>query len=242
MSAESRVFFTTPDARVPFEYEGYGPLPADGAERYGILTLYRNEDIDLGYWSGQARVAWTAGGNAIVTGTTSEGFSSNLLLGTIIAGQFHGGLPKPFDELGIQCEWRRELVTDLHFDGVRHFRWESYAAVPIAAPPYPPSLESARYRSEMDRRARMSTAASRARSRASGDAAIELFDPHEVFERDEWFCQVCGTEVDPHTRYPDPWCGTLDHRVPLSAGGHHTLDNAQLAHLTCNLAKRDSFI
>ncbi|WP_372492118.1 HNH endonuclease [Kineosporia corallincola] len=33
---------------------------------------------------------------------------------------------------------------------------------------------------------------------------------------------------------------TVDHIVPITAGGEHALANAQLAHWTCNAAKRNS--
>jgi 5-methylcytosine-specific restriction endonuclease McrA len=57
-----------------------------------------------------------------------------------------------------------------------------------------------------------------------------------VVERDLGVCQICGdpmgTEVWPHPLSP-----SLDHVVPLAAGGSHTLANVQLAHLGCNLQK-----
>lgn len=52
----------------------------------------------------------------------------------------------------------------------------------------------------------------------------------EVAERDNWRCHICGQKV---TR--KNW--SLDHLVPLSRGGTHTMDNVALAHLRCNLRR-----
>lgn len=68
-------------------------------------------------------------------------------------------------------------------------------------------------------------------------AEAELFEPREVFERDGWQCQLCDELVDRERRFPDPLSASLDHVLPLSKGGSHTLDNVQLAHFSCNSAK-----
>lgn len=62
-------------------------------------------------------------------------------------------------------------------------------------------------------------------------------DSADVFERDGWRCGVCGGDVDPLLRHPDPLSASLDHVVPLSRGGTHTLDNVRCAHLRCNVRK-----
>lgn len=76
----------------------------------------------------------------------------------------------------------------------------------------------------------------RARKR---NAHIEDVSPSEVFKRDGWRCQICGkltakTKVVPHPKAP-----TLDHIVPLAAGGTHEPANTQCAHFICNSLKRD---
>lgn len=83
-------------------------------------------------------------------------------------------------------------------------------------------------------RCRPFTAERRARKR---DAVSERFDPRDVFARDGWICGLCGESVDPALTWPAPKSASLDHVVPLSRGGDHTLANTQLAHLTCNTAK-----
>ena len=47
-------------------------------------------------------------------------------------------------------------------------------------------------------------------------------------------------KVDKDLMWPDPMSASLDHIVPLSRGGTHTLDNVQLAHLACNERKHNS--
>lgn len=68
------------------------------------------------------------------------------------------------------------------------------------------------------------------RASASG----ELFTLREVAERDGWRCHLCRQKVpdrEYRARDRDP---TLDHLIPVSAGGAHTLDNVALAHNRCN--------
>jgi len=100
-------------------------------------------------------------------------------------------------------------------------------------------MVSARYRAEMDRRNRIQNNRGRNKSRLIEGAVFEDFDPCEVFERDEWYCQLCATEVGRAMRYPDPMSATLDHVKPIAHGGDHTLANSQLSHLVCNVRKRD---
>lgn len=67
----------------------------------------------------------------------------------------------------------------------------------------------------------------------------ERFDPREIFRRDGWRCGQCGSRVNQRLKYPHPNSASLDHIIPLSAGGGHERRNVQLAHLYCNLEKRD---
>ena len=71
---------------------------------------------------------------------------------------------------------------------------------------------------------------------AKGDSINAL----EVFEAHGWVCVVCKKTIDRRRRYPDWKSATIDHVVPLSKGGTHTLDNVAPAHLKCNLDKGDS--
>lgn len=52
-----------------------------------------------------------------------------------------------------------------------------------------------------------------------------------------WICNICNGSIAPHRRFPDVWAATVDHIVPLSAGGTHTWDNVAPAHARCNFDK-----
>jgi 5-methylcytosine-specific restriction endonuclease McrA len=68
---------------------------------------------------------------------------------------------------------------------------------------------------------------------------VEEFSFDEIAARDRWKCQLCGAKVDSALRHPDPLSGSIDHILPVSAGGSHTRTNVQLAHLRCNIRKSD---
>lgn len=77
------------------------------------------------------------------------------------------------------------------------------------------------------------------RARLAGATVIEQFDRIEVFERDGWLCYLCGCRAGLDATPFDPSHPTVDHVVPLSRGGEHTLTNARTACLGCNSAKQD---
>ena len=56
------------------------------------------------------------------------------------------------------------------------------------------------------------------------------YSKHNVFLRDEYTCQYCGTDVTRKT-------ATLDHVVPSSHGGKSTWENATTACGPCNAGK-----
>lgn len=58
----------------------------------------------------------------------------------------------------------------------------------------------------------------------------------KVRERDGDRCGICGGKIG-RRPWPDPLSPSIDHMVPLSAGGAHSLANVQLAHLRCNVSK-----
>lgn len=43
--------------------------------------------------------------------------------------------------------------------------------------------------------------------------------------------------MDPALKWPERMSASLDHVIPLAAGGPHTPENLQLAHLRCNAKK-----
>ena len=67
---------------------------------------------------------------------------------------------------------------------------------------------------------------------------VELVEPDSIFARDKWLCQICFRPIPKFVSSPyDPQRATIDHRLPLAAGGNHTYTNLQSAHLGCNSAK-----
>lgn len=97
------------------------------------------------------------------------------------------------------------------------------------------SRADGRQSSEWTERRRANYEARRARKR--GTAIGAPFTNLEVFERDDWVCQLCSSPVDRALAWPDPESPSLDHVVALANGGAHSFDNVQLAHLRCNIQK-----
>ena len=52
-------------------------------------------------------------------------------------------------------------------------------------------------------------------------------------------CWICGEDIDYEAHHLDPRSFTIDHVVPLAAGGTETLDNCRAACRSCNRAKSD---
>lgn len=67
----------------------------------------------------------------------------------------------------------------------------------------------------------------------------EAFAPADVHVRDGWICQLCHELIDQAIAWPDPKSPSLDHIIPLSKGGEHSMSNVQSAHLGCNSSKGD---
>lgn len=73
--------------------------------------------------------------------------------------------------------------------------------------------------------------------RRAKTAGAERFSPREIFERDGWCCGICGQKVDEGLAHPHPLSASLDHVIPISAGGAHARRNVQCSHLGCNSRK-----
>lgn len=71
------------------------------------------------------------------------------------------------------------------------------------------------------------------RAREAGAEAV-LVRIDEVIERDQGVCYLCGQAV-PRSEI------SIDHIIPLSMGGSHTLANLGLTHLRCNVRKGSTF-
>lgn len=96
--------------------------------------------------------------------------------------------------------------------------------------------QAKRYRDSAAGRDARRTADLRRRAAKAG-ASVEVVRPADVFERDGWRCGICAAPVDPVLAHPDPMSASVDHLVPLSLGGAHSMANVQCAHLQCNIRK-----
>ena len=74
------------------------------------------------------------------------------------------------------------------------------------------------------------------------NAIIEKFPAQEIFERDQWVCQICHKRVNKKLKWPNPMSPSLDHIKPISKGGSHERKNTQLTHLGCNMKASDGGI
>lgn len=71
-----------------------------------------------------------------------------------------------------------------------------------------------------------------------GMVVCESVVPERVFERDKWRCQICGCNTHKELRGTiAPNAPELDHIIPLSLGGPHTVKNAQCLCRECNRKK-----
>jgi 5-methylcytosine-specific restriction endonuclease McrA len=82
------------------------------------------------------------------------------------------------------------------------------------------------------------------RARKRG-AFVEKIDFKVIYEKDNGICYLCGKPVNmnklENENIPADY-GTIDHVIPIIAGGLHEYTNIRLAHLSCNGAKSDRII
>lgn len=88
---------------------------------------------------------------------------------------------------------------------------------------------------EKDRRVEHDKRARR-RARLAG-ARVGRVDRERVFVRDGYRCHLCGFKTNPSASVPDLRAPTLDHIVPLSLGGEHSMVNVACACFGCNSRK-----
>jgi 5-methylcytosine-specific restriction endonuclease McrA len=78
----------------------------------------------------------------------------------------------------------------------------------------------------------------RARARRT-TTVIDPFRREDVFARDGYVCWICN-EACTNEQVPAAKAATVDHVVPLSQGGSHTMANVRCAHFVCNSGRRVS--
>lgn len=120
---------------------------------------------------------------------------------------------KPPRYCSVKCKARRAKGSDAYKQALK--RWQASNPGKVAA-----------YRSK-----------NRHTRRGAMAATAETFDPAEIHARDKWRCLLCGCRVKKKSDGYDPQLATLDHIVPLSRGGSHTMANCQTACHMCNSKK-----
>jgi len=249
------------DGPFPYDFDGYGPQPGDSITRHGSTTHYLLADtaalaplltshglpaylldrpVLLAVHDPTATAMLTAADPSDLTPT-------RLGLGMLTdyrrdpsKVRYTGAVPREWDPLvgddGVEYCWRSENIRDALADGT-DLTWHARVCVPAAIPnEYP--LWSPAYTARSERLGRVSaTVARHARRVRVESGAVERFDALEVFERDGWVCGICGQLMDPVLKWPEPRSASLDHVLPLAAGGEHTRANTQAAHLICNIRK-----
>ena len=73
-------------------------------------------------------------------------------------------------------------------------------------------------------------------------AFVESVSRRYIHERDRWTCHLCGEPVDREAVVPAALAPTLDHVIPLAAGGTHERANVRTAHYRCNAIKGDGYM
>lgn len=63
------------------------------------------------------------------------------------------------------------------------------------------------------------------------------YTDREIFDRDGWRCHLCGKKIDPAASRRSREGATIDHLVPLAAGGADVPANVAAAHNWCNKDK-----
>jgi 5-methylcytosine-specific restriction endonuclease McrA len=75
-------------------------------------------------------------------------------------------------------------------------------------------------------------ARNRVRQALEKGVRVEYVDRTVVYERDQGICGICRELADVDDFH-------VDHIIPLAKGGEHSYENVQVAHPSCNRAKRD---
>jgi hypothetical protein len=77
--------------------------------------------------------------------------------------------------------------------------------------------------------------ARRAKAEAEGNATPELIQAK--WEASNKACRLYGDPTNPGIRSPDPMSLTVEHKIPITRGGRHDIDNINFAHRVCNSSK-----
>lgn len=79
----------------------------------------------------------------------------------------------------------------------------------------------------------------RKNSKRRGARVDQSYSLQQIGNRDNWRCHLCGARVNKILSGLDPAGPTIDHLLPVSAGGTDERRNVALAHRQCNVNRRD---
>ena len=69
------------------------------------------------------------------------------------------------------------------------------------------------------------------------ETQVDKFTDKDVRMAHGDICYLCNEKINFRLKHPNPKSPSLDHVIPLSRGGTHTLDNAAMVHYVCNQKK-----
>lgn len=82
----------------------------------------------------------------------------------------------------------------------------------------------------------------RIREARKKNAICEPYIDNDIFVRDKWKCWLCDRKVSQMEKVPHNEAATIDHVIPLAAGGADAPWNVHCAHFLCNVTKNDSVL
>lgn len=220
---------------IPFGYEGFGPIDGDILFRWEEETFFSIEKSDIPEDTEDDYIcaAMHKSGHQVHYYTSLEGEFRRFILGHFFEGK-RLPLEETFWHEGRELHWIREIVRCIDGDGI-DFDWEAYVCVPVEITDA--LYWSPEYAERSEKLNRISQYTAGNQNRVLPDTTVDRFDPYEIYERDNWICQICFESVSKTLKHPDLMSATLDHIYPISKGGEHTESNTQLAHLVCNIKK-----
>jgi hypothetical protein len=118
------------------------------------------------------------------------------------------------------------------------------AAAQYAADPERGKQKAAAWKAANPDRARVLDYLSSHRNRARelGAEIVGEIDLDVIWQRDAAQCWICGLTIDPSLSAIHRMSWSLDHDIPLTRGGEHSMWNVALAHMGCNASKGDKIL
>lgn len=240
---EPMLFTTVEDQAnsIEFGHLGFAPRPGDQVIRFGETTHFAAAEPDValrltfGNESCVILLIHESGWIAVV-GADEIGRTNRTMWGIYSPDGERFEHNHQLEHGGRRIRLVSETIRDID-EQDRDVEWSTFVWAP-ADSAHPGTVWTDAYHDRSARRRRTTRSQSaHARRVRVANATIERFDPHEIYERDQWICQLCAQPVESDLEYPDPLYPSLDHIVPLAANGEHSRINTQLAHWICNVRK-----